>query len=69
MHYHLASLSEKGNAKDFIAATQPTVLVVLDGLFNYIGKATMSNDVDFRRTIVFQRMMASTYKSLQIMTT
>ena len=57
---------EKGNAKDFIAATQPTVLMILDSLFNYIGEAILSNDVDFRITNYFSKNYNLHIKSLLI---
>ena len=46
-------MSEKKNADEFISATQPIVLIVLDGQFNYIGEAVLPEDVDFRRTNCF----------------
>ena len=53
LYYRLACLSEKKNADEFISATQPIVLIVLDGQFNYIGEAVLPEDVDFRRTNCF----------------
>lgn len=53
LYYRLACLPEKKNADDFISATQPIILIVLDSQFNYIGEATLPDDVDFRRTNCF----------------